>query len=61
MKLRKSGKMQCFSSILLLFGDMFNKFNNTGAWILESVYHMMFRLLFNHTVGVKMLRFVIYM
>ena len=56
----KSGKMQCLSSILSLFGDKFNKFNNTGAWVLDSVYHMMLRLFFNHTVGVKMLRFVIY-
>ena len=59
-KLRKSGKMGGLSSILSLFGDQFNKFNNKVAWMIDSVYHMMLRLFFNHTVCVKMLRFVIY-
>ena len=30
-KLRKGNKMQGLSSILLLFHNKFNKFNNTGA------------------------------
>ena len=32
-------------SILSLFGNMFNKFNKTGAKILDSIYHMALRLL----------------
>ena len=60
-KLRKSSKMLGLLSILSLFGEKFKKFNNTGAWMLNFVYHMLLRLFFNHTVGVKMLRLVIYM
>ena len=32
-------------SILLRFCNKFNKFNNTGAQMLDSIYHMTFRLL----------------
>ena len=35
----KSDKMQ---------GNEFNKFNNTGAQMLDSVYHMRLKLLLNH-------------
>ena len=38
--LRKSDKMQGFPSILLLFRNELNEFNNTGVWILDSFYHM---------------------
>ena len=38
--LNKLGK-----SILFLFGNEFNKFNNTGAGMLDSTYHMTLRLL----------------
>ena len=31
--------------ILSLFRDMFNKFNNTGAGMLDSIYHMTLKLL----------------
>ena len=33
------------SSILSLFRNEFNKFNNTGARMLDSIYHMTLRLL----------------
>ena len=36
----KSDKMRGLSSILSLFCNKFNKFSNTGAWILDSIYHM---------------------
>ena len=36
-KLRKSDKMQGFSSILPLFPKEFNKFNNTRARMLDSI------------------------
>ena len=39
-ELRKRDKMRGLSSILLLFRNDFNKFNNTGARMLDSIYHM---------------------
>ena len=39
-ELGKSDKMQGLPSILLLFRNEFNKFNNTGAQMLEFIYHM---------------------
>ena len=36
----KVNKMRGLPSILLLFRNEFNKFNNTGAGILDSIYHM---------------------
>ena len=36
----ESDKMRGLSSILLLFRNEFNKFNNTGARMLDSIYHM---------------------
>ena len=31
-----------------LFHNELNKFNNTGALMLESIYHMKLKLLLNH-------------
>ena len=39
-KLGKRDKMRGLPSILSLFGNKFNKFNNTRARMLYSVYHM---------------------
>ena len=39
-KLRKRDKMRGLPSILSLFRNKFNKFNNTGARMLDSFYHM---------------------
>ena len=39
-ELRKRDKMRGLPSILSLFRDEFNKFNNIGARILDSIYHM---------------------
>ena len=36
-KLGKRDKMQGLRSILSLFCNEFNKFNNTGAWMLDSI------------------------
>ena len=44
-ELGKSDKMQGLSSILLHFRNEFNKFNNTGAGMLDSIYQMTLRLL----------------
>ena len=43
-KLRKRDKMQGFPCILSLFCNKFNKFNNTGAQMLDSIYHMILKL-----------------
>ena len=39
-KLGKRDKMRGLSSILSLFRNEFNKFNNTRARMLDSIYHM---------------------
>ena len=38
-ELRKSDKMRGLSSILSLFRNSFNKFNNTRAQMFDSIYH----------------------
>ena len=44
-KLRKRDKMGGLPSFLSLFRNEFNKLNNTGAQMLDSVYHMTLKLL----------------
>ena len=44
-KLGKRDKMQGLPSILSLFRYKLNKFNNTIARMLDSIYHMTLRLL----------------
>ena len=44
-KLRKRDKILGLPSILFLFRNKFNKFNNTGAQMLDSIYHMTLKLL----------------
>ena len=44
-ELRKIDKMRGLSSILSLFRNEFNKFNNTEARWLDSIHHMTLRLL----------------
>ena len=39
-ELGKSDKMRGLPSILSLFRNKFNKFSNTGAWMLDTIYHM---------------------
>ena len=43
-ELRKRDKMRGLSSILSLFRNEFNKFNYTGARMLDYIYHMTLRL-----------------
>ena len=53
-ELRKRDKMQSLLSILLFFFcNRFNKFINTGARMLDSIYHMTLRLLRNLISGIK--------
>ena len=52
--------MRGLPSILSLFRNEFNKFNNTGSQILDSIYHMTMmtlKLLKNHIFGMKKSRF----
>ena len=51
--LRKRDKMRDLPSILFLFRKEFNKFNNTGARMLYSIYHMTLKLFCNHIFGLK--------
>ena len=44
-KLGKRDQMRGLLSILSLFRNEFNKFNNTRAAMLDYVYHMTLRLL----------------
>ena len=44
-KLGKSDKMRGLPSIFTLFRNEFNKFNNTRARMLDSIFHMALRLL----------------
>ena len=43
-ELRKRDKMQDLPCILSLSRNKFNKFNNTGARILDYMYHMKLKL-----------------
>ena len=56
-ELGKSDKMRGLPSILLLFCNKFNKFNNTGARMLDSIYHMTLKFIESRMFGVKMSRF----
>ena len=56
-ELGKSDKMRGLSSILLLFCKKFNQFNDTGARVLDSIYHRTFKFIKNQIFGVKMSRF----
>ena len=44
-ELRKIDKMRGLPSTLSLFRNDFNKFNNARARMLDSIYHMILRLL----------------
>ena len=44
-ELRKRDKMRGLLSIIYLFRNEFNKFNNTGAVMLDSIHHMTLKLL----------------
>ena len=57
-ELGKSNKIRGLPSILLLFHNEFNKFNNnTGARMLDSIYHMTLKFIKNRIFGVKTSKF----
>ena len=47
-ELWKRDKMRGLPSILSLFRNKFNKFNNTGARMLDSIYYMTLTLFLFH-------------
>ena len=51
--------MRGLSSILSLFRNEFNKFNNTRVRVLDSIYHVTLRLPPNIISAVKRYNFVI--
>ena len=53
-KFRKRHKMRGLPSILSLFRNELNKFNNTGARMLDDIYHMTLKY---HIFVMKMLGF----
>ena len=55
-ELRKRDKMRGLPSILSLFRNEFNKFNNTRALMLDSIFHMI-KIILKHIFGVKTLGF----
>ena len=55
-ELGKSDKMRGLPSILLLLRNEFNKFNNTEARMLDSIYHMTLKII-KIIIGVKTSRF----
>ena len=44
-ELGKRDKIRGLQSILSLFRNEFNKFNNIGARMLDSIYHMTLKIL----------------
>ena len=54
-ELGKRDKMRGLPSILSLFLNELNKFNNARARMLDSIYHMTLRLLWNLISGVNSL------
>ena len=52
-ELWKRDKMRGLSSILSLFRNEFNKFNNTGARMLDSIYYMTLTLFLFHIFRVN--------
>ena len=55
-KLGKSDEMRGLSSILSFFHTEFNKFNNTGAQMLVSIYNVTFKITSNSHFWRKTLR-----
>ena len=58
-ELGKSDKMRGSPSILSLFRNEFNKFNNTRARMFDSIYHMTLRLFEISFLPLKHYNFVI--
>ena len=53
--------MRGLRSILSPFHNEFKKFNNTGAQMLDSIYHMTLKILKKCFFGVKTSRFFLFL
>ena len=58
--LRKKDKFAACQTFYLFFATSLIKFNNTGALMLDSIYHVVFKLIKNRVFGVKREDFVIF-
>ena len=56
-ELRKSDKMRGSPRILSLFRNEFDKFNNTGPRVLDSIYHITLKYFCNAFSGLNTSRF----
>ena len=56
-KLEKNKGCEALLSILLVFPNEFNEFNNTGARMQASIYHMTLKSHFIHKICTKMSQF----
>ena len=56
-KLGEKIRFEALPSILLVFPNEFNKFNNTGARMQDSIYHMTLKSHFISKFCIKTLRF----
>ena len=52
-KLSKRDKNARLAKNFISFPSKFNKFNNTGARMLDSIYQMSLKILSNHIFGMK--------
>ena len=52
--------MPGLTSILSLFSNEFNKFNNTRAQMLYFIYHMIFRLNLNLMSAIKIIMYAMF-
>ena len=58
-ELGKRDKMRGLPSILSIFRNEFNKFNNTRAGMVDSIYHKTLTLLWNPFLALKRCKCVI--
>ena len=56
---KRRDKMRGLPTILSLFRNKFNKFNNTGAGMFDSFYHMTLKLLLINTKNAKILPYIL--
>ena len=56
-ELGQRDKMRGLPSILSLFHNEFNKFNNTGARMLDSIYHMKSHFCLNFVIVMDVITF----
>ena len=60
-ELCKRDKMRGLLSILSLFRNEFNKFNDTEAQMIDSIYHLTLRYIKICILGVKVVKVLIYL